>query len=308
MSSVRIGKFSSYCSVLSGVPQGSTLGPLLFNIFINDICTKIHWSNFVSFADDLKLYHAVKSAEDCKYLQADILSVKKWCLENCMKLNTQKTYVISFTRKTNSIHFDYRLCNTVITRTDCVKDLGVWLDNKLYFHYVKCIFSVVSKLLGLINFITYHFSSLDSFLVLYMSLVRYKIEYASIAWKNITITDSKKKKKRHKQTNKLESIQKKFSHLCYPRFYQFDFPRNYDVILERLGLRAFHSRRRHIDALFLINIFNNTIDSQSILDTVNLRVPSKLIRDFSIFSVSKALKSSPSARCSTAANKVYEYF
>jgi hypothetical protein len=185
----RIGKFSSYSSVLSVVPQGSTLGPLLFNIFINDICAKIHWSNFLSFADDLKLYHAIKSAEDCKYLQADIHSVKKWCLENCMKLNTQKTYTISFTRKTNSIHFDYPLCNTVITHTDCVKDLEVWLENKLYFHYVKYIFSVVPKLLGLINFITYNFSSLDSFLVLYVSLVQYKLVYASIARENLTITD-----------------------------------------------------------------------------------------------------------------------
>jgi hypothetical protein len=71
-----------------------------------------------------------------------------------------------------------------------------------------------------------------------------------------------------------------------------------------LGLRTLHSRRRHLDALFFINVFNNTIDCKSILDTVSLRVPSKLIRDFSIFSVSKALRSSPSARCSTVANKV----
>jgi hypothetical protein len=52
-----------------------------------------------------------------------------------MKLNTQKTNVISFTRKTNSIHFDYQFSNAVITRTDCVKDLGVCLDNQLYFHH-----------------------------------------------------------------------------------------------------------------------------------------------------------------------------
>jgi hypothetical protein len=53
--------------------------------------------------------------------------------------------------------------------------------------------------------------------------------------------------------------------------------------------------------------FNNIIDCQSILDTVILRVCYKLIRDFSIFSVSKALRSSPSARHSTAANKVYQF-
>jgi hypothetical protein len=182
------------------------------------------------FADDLKLYRAIKSAEDFRCLQAAIHSVHKWCLENCMKLNTQETYVISFTRKTNSIHFDFRLGNIVITRTDCVKDLGVWLDNKLYFyHHINYI---ISKLLGHINFIRYNFSSLDRLLVLYISLVRSKLEYASIAWNNLTITDP----------NKLECIQNKFAHLCYRRFYQFDFPRNYDVILERLGLRTLYSR------------------------------------------------------------------
>jgi sarcosine oxidase/L-pipecolate oxidase len=63
---VRIlGKLSSSFSVLSGVPQGSALGPLMFNIFINDICTKIHYANSLLFASDLKLYHVMNSTEDC---------------------------------------------------------------------------------------------------------------------------------------------------------------------------------------------------------------------------------------------------
>jgi hypothetical protein len=58
-----------------------------------------------------------------------------------MKLNTQKTNFISFTRKANSIHFGFHLGNAVITRTDCVKDSGVWLDNNLYFQrQVNCNF------------------------------------------------------------------------------------------------------------------------------------------------------------------------
>jgi hypothetical protein len=133
--------------------------------------------------------------------------------------------------------------------------------------------------------------------VLYTSLVPSKLEYDSIAWNNLTITDS----------SKLESIQKKFAHLCCRRLYQFDFPRNYDVILELLGLKTLHSRRMHLNALFLISVFNNTINCQSIMDTISLLVPSKFIRDFSIFSVIKAMRSSPSARCSTVANKMYQF-
>jgi hypothetical protein len=102
-------------------------------------------------------------------------------------------------------------------------------------------------------------------------------------------------------------MQKKFANFCYCRFCQVDFPCKYDVILERFVLRTLHSRRRRLDALFLINIFNNTVDCQSILDTVSLQVSSKLIKGYSIFSVSKALRSSPSARCSTMVNKVYQF-
>jgi hypothetical protein len=66
---VRIlGKFSSSYSVLSGVPQDSTLRPLLFNIFINNLSAKINHSKFLLFADDLKIYRNIRSAEDCKAL------------------------------------------------------------------------------------------------------------------------------------------------------------------------------------------------------------------------------------------------
>jgi hypothetical protein len=50
-----------------------------------------------------------------------------------MELNIQKTKIIYFTRKTNSIHFNY-FKDVLISRSDCIKDLGVMLDSKLYFH------------------------------------------------------------------------------------------------------------------------------------------------------------------------------
>jgi hypothetical protein len=63
--------------MLSGVPQDSNLGPLLFTVFVNDLCTRINYSNFLLFVDDLKIYKSIKSVEDCKPLQADIDSVQQ---------------------------------------------------------------------------------------------------------------------------------------------------------------------------------------------------------------------------------------
>jgi hypothetical protein len=79
-----------------GVPQGSTLGPLLFNIFINDTCDSIHNSQCLLFANNLKIYRSISDVNDCKLLQHNIDSVQNWCLDNGMKLNLSKTTIISF--------------------------------------------------------------------------------------------------------------------------------------------------------------------------------------------------------------------
>jgi hypothetical protein len=92
-------------------------------MFINDIWVSIYNSQCLLFADDLKIYRSISNVDDCKLLQHDIDSVQNWCLDNSMKLNLGNTTIISFTRKPNSICFNYKFCNNLVSRYQCVIDL-----------------------------------------------------------------------------------------------------------------------------------------------------------------------------------------
>jgi hypothetical protein len=119
-----------------------------------------------------------------------------------MRLNIAKTPVVLYTRKTNFLNYGYQLCHATIARTSNIKDLGVSFDSKLHFqNHVYYIFSECINLLGLIRSITYRFSFLECLYILYFTLVRSKLEYASVVWNSITSTDA----------NKLERIRQKFA-------------------------------------------------------------------------------------------------
>ena len=68
----QIVKVKGFKFRVMGVPQGSHLGPLLFNIFINDIHSCFQYSKFLCFADDLKCFMAISSTIDCINLQSDL--------------------------------------------------------------------------------------------------------------------------------------------------------------------------------------------------------------------------------------------
>jgi hypothetical protein len=111
--------------VKAGV-QGSTSRPLVFNIFINDICDYISNSKYLLFADDLKIYCNINHVHDYQLLHPDNNYVQNWCFENGMTLNVGK--YCSFTRKTVGFNFNYKRSYNPILRSQCVKDLGVLLD------------------------------------------------------------------------------------------------------------------------------------------------------------------------------------
>ena len=108
---------SDSCSVMSGVPQGSVLGPCLFLLYINDMPDMIQ-SNIRLFADDTIMYLTVSNQTDCQALQADLSKLETWESEWLMAFNPDKCEVIRITNKKTPTLFNYTLHGVSLKETD----------------------------------------------------------------------------------------------------------------------------------------------------------------------------------------------
>ena len=119
------GKFSDWITVKSGVPQGSILGPLLFNIHVLDI------SSFVSSADDTVLYRPIYSVQDEVNLQTNLDAIRTWSTINKLPLNAAKCVVMHITRSRRPIFVSYHMGDTPLETITTHKHLGIVLSSNL---------------------------------------------------------------------------------------------------------------------------------------------------------------------------------
>ena len=139
--------------VLSGVPQGTVLGPLLFLIYINDIGNNLSpGTSLRLFADDSLLYRQIRSPEDQDTLQTDLNTLQTWEANNKMEFHPQKCQVMSITNKTKPLNHTYNIHDTPLQPTKTAKYLGITIDNKLTFNnHISEISSKASSTLAFIS-------------------------------------------------------------------------------------------------------------------------------------------------------------
>jgi hypothetical protein len=142
---------SSKSPVVSGVPQGTVLGPLLFLAYINDLPDKVT-SQVRLFADDLILYRQIESNNDCNTLQDDINSLCDWEAAWQMKFNQSKCFIMRMTHKRKPLNHQYFMGDSVLQEVSHHPYLGVELSDELsWARHINQTVTGANKILGLIK-------------------------------------------------------------------------------------------------------------------------------------------------------------
>ena len=175
------GSSSDRVPVVSGVPQGSVLGPMLFLLFINDIPDKIT-SNLRLFADDCIVYRKIKGISDCEALQEDLNMLAEWETKWGIASHPQKCSVLSVTRSRTPTRFDYQLKGHVLELQDSTNYLGVDLQSSL--SWKTHIDRISKKANSMLGFLRRNLRSCkeDTKANAYFTMVRSNLEYCSSVW------------------------------------------------------------------------------------------------------------------------------
>ena len=250
---VRVGgAISTPEPVVSGIPQGSILGPILFTIFINDLPDNIE-SKCKIFADDTKIYNDPGNAN---ILQDDLSKLQTWSEKWQLGFNITKCKVLHIGKKNPEVTYSMVNNETPQEVTTCEeeKDLGVTFDKKLDFssHIDKAI-NTAKRVLSMTKRAFKHLDK-DSLLTIYKSLIRPHLEYGNLIWSP----------RLKKHSIALEKIQRKATKLI-PDLRE----EPYHHRLKVLNLPSLKHRRRRGDLIETFKILNGFVKVNNIFILAN---------------------------------------
>jgi hypothetical protein len=231
---VKIGDAcSTWLEILKGVPQGSILGPMIFNIFINDIFYFVEKSKLYNYADDNTLSFSHKDPNILKsVLESESNSLIDWFNFNHMQANPDKFQAIAVGKQTHDLTPVFKVGNVDITCDETVKLLGVDLDFMLNFN--EQLSKVCKKAAMQLNILLRLSKFLDpnNKILIYKSFIKSNFNYCPLVWHFCSKSN----------TESLEKLQHRALRITFN-----DFNSSYADLLTRANMPTLHlSRTRDI--------------------------------------------------------------
>ena len=253
---------SDFVPVLSGVPPGSVLGPLLFNIYVNDLHLHLR-SKIFQYADDTFLFRVINDDSDVQFLQNDLATLHWWSENNALQLNPQKCQVTCISRRKNKLSPEYFVSNTKLSTATSLRLLGVQISSDLTWNeQVSSVTKKCNKLLGFLRTVVGN-QNQNILLTLYRSLVLPIIDFVHRfgLCKN--------------HINNLETIQRRATRFILG---QKRGDQSYGERLKQLNLMDLNNRRKYLSTCFACSCISNTTSSFVFSNwSVNSRHPDTLL-------------------------------
>ena len=246
---------SNWELVGSGVPQGSVLAPIMFQVYINDMAEGLN--SYVNlFADDAKLLKVIKSQEDCRELQKDIDKIHAWSLRWKLKFNVKKCHILEIGRSKKRPTWNYTMGDKVMEKRKEEKDLGVIIQDTLSpTRHIDEKYASTSRMLTNIR-VAFRYMDKDMMKKILITMVRPKLEYAAVVW-----APHKKK-----DIRKLERIQRAATKMV-PELKDME----YEKRLEEMRLPTLQERRERGDLITMYKLVNGIekVDREDLVTRVN---------------------------------------
>ena len=226
---IKIGNIvSTWANIQKGVPQGSILGPLLFNVFINDIFYFIKHCDLYNYADDNTLSFHSPFDEVVNVLQQESNILINWFHFNCMQANPEKFQAIAVGKKSFDKSPIFQIGTANISCDEVVKLLGVDIDYMLKFDcHIKNICKKAVQQLNILKRIGINLSKLNR-LTIFHTFVLSNFNFCPLSWHFCSETNTKK----------IEKIQERALRFVYQ-----DYEASYENLLIKAKMPTQHIRR-----------------------------------------------------------------